>query len=122
MVQLQDDACQLEDISEFVAINRIQSDGLHIQVNDSEIKLTYLFPSTQSKFFIFPTLSDILFVPASKVLTKVITKIATHHTYIFSRKEFHCTTEKLEARLHRLQTVALAGNIPYLKEKFILIF
>jgi hypothetical protein len=78
----------LEDIKEFVTINMIESDGLHIQVNDSEIKLTFLFPSSQSKFFMFPLLSDILFVPAPNVLTKVDTKIATHHTYIFSRKKF----------------------------------
>jgi hypothetical protein len=54
-----------------------------------------------SKSFMYPSLPDILWVPASKVLTKVDPETATSHTYVISEKETCCTTEKLEARLCR---------------------
>jgi hypothetical protein len=54
-----------------------------LQVNDNEIKLTFLYPSGPSKSFMYP-LPDILWVPASKVLIKVDPETATSHTYVIS--------------------------------------
>jgi hypothetical protein len=43
-------------------------------------------------------------------------------TYVISEKESYCTTNKLEAGLHRLKIAALTGNIYFFNEKLILIF
>jgi hypothetical protein len=64
-------------------------------VNDSDIKLIFLFPSGPSKSFLYPSLPDILRVPASKVLIKADPETAMGHTYVISEKESCCTTEKL---------------------------
>jgi hypothetical protein len=45
-----------------------------------------------------------LWVPPSKVLTKVDPETATGRTYVISKKETCCTTEELETRLHRLNS------------------
>jgi hypothetical protein len=55
-----------------------------LRVNDSEMRLTFLHPSGSSKFFMCPSLPDILWVPASKVITKVDLETAVGHTYPIS--------------------------------------
>jgi hypothetical protein len=40
-------------------------------MNDSEIQQTFLQPSGPSKSFMYPSPADILWVQASKVLTKM---------------------------------------------------
>jgi hypothetical protein len=49
----------------------------------------------------------ILWVPASKGLTKVDPETATGYTHVVSEKESCCTTEKLETGLYRLQIASL---------------
>jgi hypothetical protein len=50
------------------------------QVNGSEIQLTFLHPSGPSKSFMYPSPPDILWVPASVVLTKVDPETAMGRT------------------------------------------
>jgi hypothetical protein len=50
-----------------------------LQMNDSEIQATFLHPSDPSKLFMYPSPLDILWVPASKVLTEVDPETATGH-------------------------------------------
>jgi hypothetical protein len=50
----------------------------------------------------YPLLSDILWDPAAKVLTKVVPEIAMVCAYIISEKQSCCTIQKLETGLCRL--------------------
>jgi hypothetical protein len=49
----------------------------------------------------YPSPPNILWVPTSKMLTKVDPETAMGHTYVISKKE-SCCTKKLENRLYRL--------------------
>jgi hypothetical protein len=101
---LQYEEYQVEDIRGFVTCkyDRKWWFVCVLQVNDSEIQLTFLHhPSAPNKSFMYPSPPDILWVAASKVLTKVDPETATGHTYIISERESCCPTEKQETRLCR---------------------
>jgi hypothetical protein len=100
ILKLQDEGYQVEVIKGFVTCKHDTNWWLEcvVQVNDNGIQLTFLHPSGHSKFFMYPSLLHILWVPVSKVDPET----ATGHTYVISEKKSYCTTEKLETRLHRL--------------------
>jgi hypothetical protein len=107
-IHLQDEEYQVEEIRGFVTSNYDRKWWLAcvLQVNDSEIQATFLCTSGPSKSFTYSSPPDILWVPASKVRTKVDPENAVGCTYVISEKESCCTTEKLETRLRRLQIVS----------------
>jgi hypothetical protein len=99
---LQDEEYKVEDIRGLVIYEYDRKWRLVcvLQVNKSEIQLTFLHPSGPSKSFMYLSPPDILWVPVSKVLTEVDPDTATACKYAISEKESCCTTEKLETRLH----------------------
>jgi hypothetical protein len=98
-------------------VNLAERRGLiMLQVNDNEIPQTFLHPPGPSKSFKYPSLSDILWVPASKVLTKMDIETAIGHTHLINAKDTCCTTKKT-----RNLTLPTANSYSY-KEKVICIF
>jgi hypothetical protein len=77
--------------------------------------ITFLHPFDPSKFFLYPSLPDILWVPASEVLTKVDADAAVAHMLLQVKRNHVCTTERLETRLHRLKMSAANNIISLLK-------
>jgi hypothetical protein len=79
-----------------------ESGGFHVlQMNDSDIQLTFLHAKNLSKSVTYSSSPDILRVLASKVLTKVDPDTARGCTYVNRGKESYYTTEKLETTLCR---------------------
>lgn len=96
IVHLRNEAHQVEDSRGFVTCKYDRKWCLTcvLQVNDSEIQVTSLHPCGLSKSVMYPSLSNILWVPASKADPETGT--------IISEMKFCCTNEKLEIKLHRL--------------------
>lgn len=80
-------------------MNMRGSSGFHVlQMNDSDIELTFLHAKNLSKSFRYPSPPNILRVLASKVDPDT----AVGCTFVNRGKESSFTTEKLETRLRRL--------------------
>ena len=71
---------------------------LDIELENAEVKVTFLHPQGPARLFKYPSIPDILTVPYSDILTRVSPNTVTGRTYTFSRTESKLATEKLAAK------------------------
>jgi hypothetical protein len=86
ITHLQDEECQVEDITGFSTYENDRKlwFAYVLQENDSKIKRSILHISGPIKFLMCPSPPDILWVSASKVLRKVCSVTAIGRTYVIS--------------------------------------
>ena len=68
---------------------------LHLDVDNSEVKVNFLHPQGPASSYKYPTIPDVHTVPSSHMLTKVNPRTATGLTYTLTKKENQFTPEKL---------------------------
>ena len=63
--------------------------------DNSEVKLTFLYPHGPAHSYKYPATPDILTVTVSDILTKVDPRTATGHIYTLTKQENDLATKKL---------------------------
>ena len=68
---------------------------LEVDSENIEVKVTFLHPYGPTRSFRYPSVPDILTIPATNILTKVSPRTGTGHVYTLTQKESKAATAKL---------------------------